>query len=102
MTKQERIKEYNNLFDYHITNTKKMTESEIESRIKYGVRSLDELYKTYSNAKRESWEWIQRTYKPKAILSVSGNCMAYSVLLVAWNGDKLHITRDNNYLVEVV
>lgn len=103
MTKQEQVKEYNNLhYKYNITGIKKMTTAEIESRIIYGKKSLDELYNTYSNAKRQSYADILATYQPQSILGLAGSCFSYSVLLVAGNGDKLLITKSNNYLVEEV
>lgn len=71
LTKRERIAEYNNLhYKYNITGIIKMTTGDIESRIKYGARSLDDLYQTYSNAKRESYNDIIATYQPNAILAL--------------------------------
>lgn len=103
LTKRERIAEYNNLFyKYNITGIKKLTTDQIESYIKYGARSLDECYQTYSDAKRRSYEEILETYQPKSILAVQGSSFSYSVLLVAGNGDKLMITKSNNYLIEEV
>lgn len=103
MTKQQRINEYNNLhYKYNITGIMKMTTEQIESRIKYGAKSLDELYKTYSNDKRNSYADILTTYSPNAILGLAGSCHSYSVLLVAGNGDKLLITKANNYLIDEV
>lgn len=101
MTKQERIKEYNQVnTGYNITGIKKLPKEHLNwSRINR-AKSLDELYKSYSNIKRKSYEDILNTYKPD-IISLQGSCMAYSVYLVADNGDTLWITRDNNYLVEV-
>lgn len=99
-TKAEKVKAYNELYPkYNITGIKKMTEAEIENRIKWGARSLDEAYKSYSDAKEASYKEILRTYRPN-ILAVAGNSQTYTVLLMAENGDMLHITRDNNYLVE--
>jgi hypothetical protein len=103
MTKQEQIKQYNNLYpNFNITAIKRLTTDQIESYIKYGKRSLNDLYKTYSDAKRNSYNDILATYKPNAILAVQGSGFTYSVLLVAWNGDKLLITKCNNYLVKEV
>lgn len=103
MTKRERITQYNSLYpDYHITAIKRMTDEEINQRIIWGAKSLDDCYKTYSNDKRRSYDQILETYRPNSILAVTGSSFSYSVLLVAWNGDKLLITKDNNYLVEVV
>ena len=103
LTKSDKIKQYNHLFEgFNITNIKTMTTQQIEGSIRYGAKSLDDLYKSCSDTKRDSYNEILETYKPKAILSVQGNNNFYSVLLVAWNGDKLFITRDNNYLVEEV
>lgn len=103
MTKRERIAQYNNLYpDFHITAIKRMARSELDNRIIYGAKSLDELYQSYSDDKRKSYAKIFETYQPNSILAVTGSSHAYSVLLVAWNGDKLLITKSNNYLVEVV
>ena len=101
-TKADKVKQYNELNSgYNITGIKKMTEDEIELRAKYGEDDLYGLYAKPSDAKIEAWEWIHRAYKPSRIISVQGSCMTFSVLLEADNGDVLHITRDNNYLVEV-
>jgi hypothetical protein len=62
---------------------------------------LDDLYQKPSEAKKASYNTILRTYNPKQIISVQGACFSYSVLLEAENGDVLHITKDNNYLVKV-
>lgn len=101
MTRAQRVAEYNSEHDYQITGIKSMTVEQIESYKKYGSKSLDEHYQKPSDAKRDSYQWILSKYKPQEILAVQGNSMTYSVLLIAENGDTLHITRDNNYLVEV-
>lgn len=102
MNKADKIKQYNEKNkNYNITNIKKLTQEAIGYYAKYGKQSLSELYTTYSNAKRQSWDYIIATYKPSRIIGVQGNTMTYSVVLEAENGDVLHITRDNNYLVEV-
>lgn len=102
MTKAQRVQEYNKLNkSYNITNIKKMTQDEIDSRKQYVAKSLDELYARPSHAKENSYDEILNTYKPQEILAVAGSSHAYSVLLVAETGDKLFITRSNNYLVEV-
>lgn len=103
MTKTERIEAYNELYPrFNITGIKKMTEDEIESRIQWGGRSLRDVYKRPSDAKLEAYDDLIEQYRPKSILAVHGNSQSFSVLLVAWNGDTLHITKDNNYLVERV
>ena len=102
-SKADKIKQYNELNSgYNITGIKKITQEQIDGCAKYGKDDLYELYAKPSDAKIEAWEWIRRTYKPSRIISVQGSCMTFSVLLEADNGDMLHITRDNNYLVEVV
>lgn len=101
MTKAEQVKQYNAEHNYQITNIKKMTAEQISWYVKYGSKSLSEHYNKPSYAKQDSYNWILRTYKPKQILAVQGNSMTYSVLLVADNGDTLHITKANNYLVQV-
>jgi hypothetical protein len=100
MSKRERIEQYNDKYGYQITGIKKVSSEHIRYMLTHGASSLDELYKTYSNAKRESFEWIVNTYKPLRI-GLQGNCMTYSAILEASNGDFLWITRDNNYLLEV-
>lgn len=103
MTKAERIKAYNDLYPgFNITGIKKMTENEIESRIQWGGRSLRDVYKRPSDAKLEAYDDLIEQYRPKSVLAVNGNSQTFAVLLVAWNGDTLHITKDNNYLVEKV
>lgn len=103
MTKAERIKAYNELYPrFNITGIKKMTEDEIESRVQWGGRSLRDVYKRPSDAKLETYDDLIEQYNPKSILAIQGNSQSFSVLLVAWNGDTLHITKDNNYLVEGV
>lgn len=101
MTKQDKIKAYNSKNDgYNITNIKKMTQEQIENYRVYGDKSLYELYADPSQLKIDSYNEILATYKPE-IIGVQGSCFSYSVLLKADNGDILHITKDNNYLVEV-
>ena len=101
MTKAQKIKAYNELnSNYEITGIKKMSKESINYSKVHGYKSLNELYKSYSDIKRSSYQAILATYNPE-ILDVSGNCMMYSVLLKASNGDILHITRANNYLIEV-
>ncbi len=103
MTKQERITEYNQLNrGYNITGIKKVTSEHLEWFRCNGIKSLDDLYQSYSDAKRSSYRDILDTYKPVEIIGLQGSSMAYSVTLKASNGDILWITRDNNYLVDVV
>lgn len=85
---------------YNITAVKTMSREELESREAWGSDSLEDLYDNPSQAKRESYEAIIRQYNPD-ILAVAGSSMAYSVLLKTEDGVYMHITRDNNYLVEV-
>jgi hypothetical protein len=102
MTKADKIKQYNiDNQGYNITNIKKMTTQDLAYYRTYGKQSLRELYTRHSDAKQDSWDEIVRTYQPQEVLGMVGNSMTYSVLLVAGNGDTLHITKDNNYLVEV-
>jgi hypothetical protein len=102
MKKRDRIARYNELNSgYNITNIKKMSNQDIEAYAHGSAKSLDELYTSYSYAKRSSYRDILETYKPKEIHAVIGSNHAYSVLLTAENGDVLHITRSNNYLIDV-
>lgn len=103
MTKAQRIKEYNdNNKGYNITGIKKINNEHLQWLNVNGAKSLDELYQSYSDAKRSSYNNILNTYKPKKIIGLQGSSMTYSVTLVAENGDTLWITRNNNYLVERV
>jgi hypothetical protein len=101
MIKQNKIKAYNDQYpSYAITGIKKMSKDSINYSKVNGYKSLNELYNSYSDAKYSSYQAILATYNPE-IIDVSGNSMSYSVLLKADNGDVLHITRKNNYLIEV-
>lgn len=101
MLKSEKIENYNLEYpSYKITGIKKMNKKSINYSKVHGNKTLSELYNSYSDIKRSSYQAILATYKPQ-ILDVSGNNMMYSVLLKADNGDILHITRANNYLIEV-
>lgn len=102
-TKKQRIAEYNEQYPEHnITGIKKMTDGEVYSRGVYGDKSLYELYKNPSDVKVATYKKIMDTYSPRHILAVAGSSMEYSVLLKADNGYILHITKLNNYLVEIV
>ena len=100
-TKQTKISEYNQKTGYNITGIKRMSTTDIASRERYGYQSLYDLYDNPSDRKVRAWHEILRKYQPRQILAVAGNCMDFSVLLIADNGDVLHITKCNNYLVEV-
>lgn len=103
MTKAQRIEEYNTVNKgYNITGIKKVSKDHLRWLDVNGAKSLDELYKSYSSAKRNSYTAILRTYEPRKIIGLEGGSMTYSITLVASNGDTLWITRNNNYLVEAV
>jgi hypothetical protein len=102
MTKAQRVQEYNdNNKGYNITGIKKLNKEYLQYLKVNGAKSLDELYNSYSDAKRRSFAIIKQTYQPIEIIGLQGSSMAYSVVLKASNSDTLWITRDNNYLVEV-
>jgi len=104
MTRAQTLARARELYpSYAITGIKSTTKDELRARASspYSHKSLDELYQKPSQAKREAWDWIEQTYEPRNIIDVSGNCMAFSVLLETRDGVTMHITRDNNYLVEV-
>ena len=102
MTKAQRIAEYNRANkSYCITNIKKLSKENIQSSKKFGSNSLHECYANPSQAKISSYNDILSTYEPKEIISVQGSSHSYSVLLQASNGDILHITKANNYLVDI-
>lgn len=102
MTKQERVREYNAINKgYNITGIKKLRKDHLQYAELNYAKSLDELYNTYSDAKRSSFNDILVTYKPSKIIGLQGSSMTYSVYLVADNGDTLWITRCNNYLVNI-
>lgn len=102
LTRAQQIKQYNELNpSYNITRVKRMTREQIASWRQWSESDLYELYQNPSYAKRASWSKIFDDYNPSEVLGVCGNSMAYSVILRADNGDLLHITRDNNYLIEL-
>lgn len=102
MTKAEQIKEYNQInTDYNITGIKKLPKEHLQWLKINGAKSLDELYKSYSNIKHSTYQVILDTYKPLEIIGLQGSSMTYSVILIASNGDTLWITRNNNYLVDI-
>lgn len=101
MTKAQRIAEYNLANKgYDITNIKKLPKSYIDYARVNGHKSLFECYTKPSDTKIETYRDILELYKPE-IIEVNGGSNFYSVLLKAENGDILHITKANNYLVEV-
>lgn len=103
MTKREQVEQYNlNNPGYHITGIKTMTAEQLAGYRKYGASSLYELYNNPSEAKMNSYAKLLHQYDYDEVISVQGNSMSYSVLLRAGNGDLLHITKDNNYLVKEV
>lgn len=103
MIKSDKIKSYNELYNYHITNIKKITRDQFnDMRNNAKCCDLYYLYKKPSQAKIYSWNNILSDYKPIEIISVQGSCMTYGVWLIAENGSLLHITKCNNYLVEVL
>lgn len=102
-TKAERIKEYNNNNPYYfITGIKKISKESLDYQKLHFAKSLDDLYQSYSDLKDISYKKILQTYRPIEIIGLQGSSMTYSVTLVASNGDILWITRDNNYLVDVI
>ena len=101
MTKYDKIKQYNEQTGYNITNTKNMTLDNIANYRRYGKRSLDDMYIRPSDYKVASYKAILDKYQPREIIGVQGSCHSYSVVLQASNGDYLHITKDNNYLINI-
>lgn len=100
MTKREQVEQYNlNNPGYHITGIKTITAEQLAGYRKYGASSLYELYNNPSEAKMNSYAELLHQYDYDEVISVRGNSMTYSVLLRAGNGDLLHITHANNYLV---
>lgn len=103
MTKAERIKKYNEANpSYNITNIKKMTVEQLNYYRVWGKTDIWDLYDKPSHAKVESWQEIKMTYNPSTIIGAVGNSMTYSVVIEAGNGDILHITKQNNYLIDVI
>ena len=103
MNKQERITVYNKAnAGYNITGIKKISVDILNYQNVHHAKTLDELYKKCSDAKRDSYNEILRTYKPRKIIGLVGSSHSYSITLVAENGDVLWITKSNNYLVEVI
>jgi len=102
-SKRELIKEYNKSNEnYNITDIKKVNKEHLEYLEVNGAKTLGELYQNCSNEKWDSYNAILRTYKPEKIIGLVGSSHAYSITLVADNGDTLWITHCNNYLVEEV
>ena len=102
ITKADRIKEYNRAnAGYRITNIIKMDRESIEARRKYGARSLKDLHKRPSDAKQSIYNRILAQYAPRDIVALAGSCHTFSMLLQAANGDYLHITPKNTYLVVI-
>jgi len=105
VTKAKQVEKYNRKYPtYNITGIKNVNSEWLEASndSNYNCKSLYELYDNPSDAKISSYKDILNTYKPKQIISVRGSGFSYSVLLVAENGDTLHITKLNNYLVQTV
>lgn len=101
MTREEQIRDYNERnAGYYITGIKRLTAEQVKA-YRNGYKSVDELYRNPSDAKRASWRDIVTRYNPSEVLGLHGSCHTYSVVLRAENGDLLHITRDNNYLIEL-
>jgi hypothetical protein len=102
MSKHDRITEYNRANAlYNITDIKRMSTDDIANYKKWGKSSLYELYDRPSDAKVTSYRDILATYDPREIITVQGSCHSYSVILQAGNGDYLHITKCNNYLIDI-
>ena len=104
MTTAQKIAEYNQANPgYAITNIKSTTKAGLDYMRSWQGRCTDlyDLYQKPSSYKREAWNDNLIDYQPREIISVQGNAMTFSVWLVANNGDVMHITRDNNYLVTV-
>lgn len=98
----QQVEEYNkNNPGYYITNIKNTTPDQIAGAIKYGSKSLQECYKSPSDRKISSYNGIIKRYAPAQVLAVQGSCQQYTVLLRAGNGDILHVTHGNVYLVNV-
>lgn len=101
-TKAERLQAYRELNpSYHITGIKKMTQEQVNAYRQYSEPSLQDLYQRPSDIKVRTNRELLEMYQPREVLGYTGNSMSYSVMLIADNGDLLHITRDNNWLVEV-
>ena len=97
-----RIQEYNEKNkSYNITGIKKYTPEQLNNIKLNSAKSLDELYQNCSDIKRSSYKNIIDTYEPIEIIGLQGSCHSYSVILIASNNDVVHITKANNYLVEV-
>lgn len=104
MTRAQKLARARELYpSYDITGVTSTTREHLRARAAspYSNKSLDELYRKPSQAKRQAWDWVERTYEPRNIIDVSGNCMTFSVLLETHDGVTMHVTRANNYLVEV-
>lgn len=96
------IKNYNKINkNYCITGIKKLSKERLQHLDINTPKTLSGLYKNCSNAKWNSYKNIITTYNPIKIIGLQGSSMAYSITLIAKNGDTLWITKDNNYLVTI-
>lgn len=103
MTKAQKIKQYKDKYpSYDITGVKSISNDMLEDikGNKWAVQDLYDLYDKPSRAKQQAWDWILDTYKP-VVYSVQGNSNSFSVWLNTPDGEIMHITKDNKYIVEV-
>lgn len=103
MTKAQRLVHYRELHPkMYITDVKSMSEEQIKNFSWYGHTTLEEVYQRPSKLKEQVWDELMARYSPIEVYGVNGNSQTFSVLLRAENGVVMHITKGNNYLVEVV
>lgn len=103
MTKAQRLEHFRALYpQLHITGVKTMTSEQVKNFSWYGYTTIEEVYKRPSEAKRYIWDKLMRLYNPIEVYGVNGSSQTFSVLLRAENGVVMHITKGNNYLVEIV
>jgi hypothetical protein len=108
MSKAQQVREYNEVNSaysdkgYGITGIKELPKEYIQWMRVNAAKSLDELYASYSDIKRNSYREILDVYEPLEVIGLQGSWAQYSVTLKASNGDILWVTKCNNYLVKVV
>jgi len=101
MTKQQLIKEYNNKNRGYAITAIKTVNIDFITVNQWCNHSLSDLYTKPSEYKVSSYNDILATYDPIKIIDVRGSCHSYCVVLQAENGGYLHITKSNNYLLQM-
>lgn len=95
-TKAQKLASYKTLYpDYDITGVLQ------GNPYTNGNTSIYDIYANPSDAKIRAFNQVIKQYQPDEILSVAGNCQTFTVTLKTSKGVMMHITRANNYIVEL-